>query len=61
MEIYKGPNILILHLKRFKTNKISSIGNFFFTSAASKLSSYIEYPIDGLNLTKYILSSKGKE
>ena len=32
MELYNLPNILILHLKRFKTNKVNSIGSYYYTS-----------------------------
>ena len=55
MEIYKTPKILILHLKRFRTNRVSSIGSFFFTSSSSKISTLVDFPIKGLDLKNYIL------
>jgi len=55
MELYKTPKILILHLKRFRTNRVSSIGSFFFTSSSSKITSLVDFPIKGLDMRKYVL------
>jgi len=55
MEIYKAPQILILHLKRFKTNKVSSIGSFYFSSGSKKINLKVEFPIDQLDIRKFIL------
>lgn len=41
MEIYKSPNILIIHLKRF-TNR-------------SKIDSFVDFPIEGLDISDYLL------
>ena len=48
MEIYKAPPILIIHLKRFRTNEhgISS----------AKMTTKIDCPLNGLDLSKFILS-----
>jgi ubiquitin carboxyl-terminal hydrolase 4/11/15 len=51
MEIYKTPKILIVHFKRFKMNKLSSIGAFYYASGGQKLDEYIEFPVNGLDLT----------
>lgn len=56
MEIYKTPKILILHLKRFKTSKINSIGTYYYTSGSSKISNFVEFPLKELNLSHYIKS-----
>lgn len=61
MELFMTPKILIIHLKRFRTNKVSSIGTFFFTSSSSKITSLIEYPIEGLDLRKYVRGKFDKE
>jgi ubiquitin carboxyl-terminal hydrolase 4/11/15 len=55
MEIYKTPKILILHLKRFRTNRVSSIGSFFYTSSSSKITSLVDFPVKGLDMRRYIL------
>lgn len=34
MEIYKASKILIIHLKRFRTNRVHNYGNFFFTGGS---------------------------
>jgi len=54
MELYKTPKILILHLKRFKTSKINSIGTYYYTSGSSKVSNFVDFPLKELNLSNYI-------
>ena len=60
MELYKCPEILILHLKRFKTSRISSIGSFYYTSGSQKISTPVNFPLRDLDLKKYIIG-KGTE
>eukprot|EP01016_Furgasonia_blochmanni_P046389 TRINITY_DN6677_c0_g1_i3.p2 TRINITY_DN6677_c0_g1~~TRINITY_DN6677_c0_g1_i3.p2 ORF type:complete len:184 (+),score=34.77 TRINITY_DN6677_c0_g1_i3:67-618(+) len=55
IQIYKTPAILILHLKRFRTNRINSIGSYFYTAGSSKVSTFIDFPIEGLDLARYVL------
>ena len=45
LQIYRCPHILIIHLKRFDEKK-------------KKIEFKIEYPIEGLNLEKYVLNNK---
>lgn len=61
MELFMTPKILIIHLKRFRTNRVSSIGSFFFTSSSSKVTSLVEYPIEGLDLRNYVRGKYDKE
>ena len=56
MEIYKVPPILILHLKRFKTSKASNIGPFYW-GQGKKINAQIDFPIEGLDLSSYVLNS----
>lgn len=44
MEIYKAPPILILHLKRFKTQKSSSYG-IYSSPNSKKINHLVEFPI----------------
>jgi len=55
MEIFKAPEILIVHLKRFKTSKVSSFGSYYFASGSQKISALIDFPITGLDLNDYLL------
>ncbi|CAK60583.1 unnamed protein product (macronuclear) [Paramecium tetraurelia] len=57
MEIYKAPQILIIHLKRFKTNRISNLGNFYFSNGTQKISSMVQFPHE-LNLNNFVLSKQ---
>ncbi|EGR28359.1 ubiquitin carboxyl-terminal hydrolase family protein, putative [Ichthyophthirius multifiliis] len=61
MEIYKIPKIIIFHFKRFKMNKLSSIGSFYYASGGQKLDEFIDFPIQNLNLGNYVLSNLKKD
>lgn len=54
MEIYKVPPVLIIHLKRFKTSKTSSIGSYYWSSG-KKINVQIDFPVEGLDLSDYVL------
>jgi ubiquitin carboxyl-terminal hydrolase 4/11/15 len=58
LEIYKTPKILILHLKRFRTSKISSIGSYYYTSGSHKIDNNIEFPLRPLKLKGFIHSKE---
>lgn len=49
MEIYKAPEFLIIHLKRF-THQRQSI----FSSR--KLGELVEFPVEGLDLSHFVLN-----
>ena len=51
MEVYKCPEYLIIHLKRFSHQRAS-----FFNSR--KIEELIEYPITNLDLSQHILGLK---
>jgi len=55
MDVYKLPSTLILHLKRFKTSRVHSIGSFYFSGGSSKITTLIDFPIEGLDLSRYTL------
>jgi ubiquitin carboxyl-terminal hydrolase 4/11/15 len=51
MEVYKCPEYLIIHLKRFSHQRQS-----FFSSR--KITDLIDFPVEGLDLSEYVLSHK---
>lgn len=56
MEIYKAPPILIVHLKRFRTDGRASYG---YLSSRSKIQDTISFPVTGkceLDLSPYVIS-----
>lgn len=61
LELFSTPKILVIHLKRFKTNRVSSIGTFFFTSSSSKITTLIDFPVNGLDLRTYLHGKYDKE
>jgi ubiquitin carboxyl-terminal hydrolase 4/11 len=52
MEIYRAPENLIIHLKRFKNVKYSGIGTGLYSK---KLSQFVEFPLTDFDIKKYIL------
>ena len=56
MELYRAPNLLILHLKRFKNSRVSNYG-FYSSYYGSKITSLIHFPLENLDLTPHV---KGK-
>jgi ubiquitin carboxyl-terminal hydrolase 4/11/15 len=63
MELYRLPKILILHLKRFKTNKVFNIGQTFFSGGSSKIGTYVEFPgpDEELDMTNYCAGNTEKK
>jgi ubiquitin carboxyl-terminal hydrolase 4/11/15 len=51
MEIYRCPEFLILHLKRFSHQRAS-----FFSS--KKITEHIDFPVEGLDMNNFILSNR---
>ena len=60
MELYKIPKILILHLKRFKTNRVFNIGQTFFSGGNSKINTVVVFPgtDQQLEMTNYCKSNQ---
>lgn len=50
MEVYRTPEILIIHFKRFSHNRASMFGS-------RKLNDRIEFPITGLNMSSYVIQA----
>eukprot|EP01132_Coremiostelium_polycephalum_P003176 gene3176-3975_t len=48
LEIWKTPKILIIHLKRF-----------YFYQRHEKINAYIDFPLDNLDLSKWVLNKSG--
>jgi len=46
MEVYRTPEFLIIHLKRFSHTRNSLFGS-------KKLNEYLEFPVEGLDMTNY--------
>jgi ubiquitin carboxyl-terminal hydrolase 4/11/15 len=58
MEIYTAPKILIIHLKRFKSGKMKNFGKYFYESEGKKINDFVQFEIDNLDLSSYIISAK---
>jgi len=59
LEVFRVPKLLILTLKRFKASK-SRIGSLFGLSGG-KLDTMVDFPLDGLDMTNYVLSENQKK
>ena len=53
MQIYKAHKILIFHLKRFKASANRSF--------KTKLETLVEFPINGLDMSEFVLNSNVPE
>jgi len=51
MEIFKSPDYLLIHLKRFSHTRNQMFGS-------RKLNDYIEFPAEGLDMTNYCAESR---
>jgi len=49
MEVYKTPECLIIHLKRFSHSRGSMFGS------SKKISDIVDFPVSGLDVTKFIV------
>ena len=47
MEVYKAPDYLIIHLKRFSHQRNTMFGS-------RKINDFINYPVNGLNMAPYL-------
>eukprot|EP01017_Pseudomicrothorax_dubius_P009539 TRINITY_DN13259_c0_g1_i1.p1 TRINITY_DN13259_c0_g1~~TRINITY_DN13259_c0_g1_i1.p1 ORF type:complete len:299 (-),score=49.84 TRINITY_DN13259_c0_g1_i1:49-945(-) len=54
IQIFKLPEILIIHLKRFRTITSVSTGE----TGRVKISDVVDFPIEGLDLTDFVLSRR---
>ncbi len=59
LQIYKAPLVLVVSLKRFKAGKsrYASYGG----GGGGKLSTHVDFPIDGLDLQPFILQKTSEE
>jgi ubiquitin carboxyl-terminal hydrolase 4/11 len=51
MEVYRTPEVLIVHFKRFSHSR----GSVF--SGSKKITDKIDFPIEGLNMSSYVLQN----
>lgn len=54
MELYKAPEFLIIHLKRFSHQRSSMFGS-------RKIQEMIDFPVEGLDLSQYVLDMTEKK
>ena len=57
LQIYKAPLVLVVSLKRFKAGK----SRYGYSGGGGKLSTHVDFPIEGLDLQPYILQKSSEE
>jgi hypothetical protein len=57
LEVYRTPPILIITLKRFKTGK----SKYGFGVGGSKLETQVDFPLDGLDMSDFILCGEQRK
>jgi ubiquitin carboxyl-terminal hydrolase 4/11 len=55
MDLYKLPNILIIHLKRFLKSESE---NSFFRNVSRKITEKVDFPLRSLDLSPYLLNEE---
>lgn len=55
LELFKVPRILVISFKRFKTTRKISWGG------SKKIDSHIDFPLEGLDMSPYVLSEEQKK
>lgn len=55
MDLYKLPNILIIHLKRFLKNESE---NSFFRNISRKITEKVDFPLRSLDLSQYLINEE---
>lgn len=58
MEIYKAPPVIIISLKRFKTGKSKYAAYGIMGGGGGKLSTHVDFPLEGLDMSRYITSEE---
>lgn len=56
LEIFKVPKILIISLKRFKSSK----SKYQMAGSGQKLDTVVDFPLEGLDMTPFVLSKVQK-
>lgn len=57
LEIYRIPKILVVSLKRFKTSR----SKYGWGSGGQKLDTLVEFPLEGLNMSQYVMDPNQKK
>jgi len=63
LDIFKAPPIIVINLKRFKQAKQSHryMGMFSGGGAGQKIDQLVDFPLDGLDMSKHIAGNTGGE
>lgn len=59
LELFRLPRLLIISLKRFSTSK-SRYGGFLGSMSGQKLDTEVDFPLQGLDMSPYVLNSAGE-
>lgn len=58
MDLFKLPDILIIHLKRFLKNDHESS---FFRNASRKITENVDFPLKSLDMSEYLINDEEKK
>lgn len=60
LRLFKVPDILVIQMKRFKERETTIRGYYkdYHTSVGSKISTKIDFPLEGLNLDQFVMSKE---
>jgi len=55
LDIYRAPLVLVVSLKRFKAGKSKYA---MYTGGGGKLQTHVDFPVEGLDMSDFVLSHK---
>ncbi|CAD8044127.1 unnamed protein product [Paramecium primaurelia] len=61
MQIYKAPQILIMHLKRFRSTRVTQFYGTYSVGGVTKIVQYVDFPVENFNIQPFILEKESQQ
>ncbi|CAD8146174.1 unnamed protein product [Paramecium pentaurelia] len=61
MQIYKAPQIMILHLKRFRSTRVTQFYGTYSVGGVTKIVQYVDFPLENFNIQPFILEKESQQ
>ncbi|CAK78771.1 unnamed protein product (macronuclear) [Paramecium tetraurelia] len=61
MQIYKAPQIMIMHLKRFRSSRVTQFYGTYSVGGVTKIVQYVDFPVENFNIQPFILEKESQQ